>query len=681
MSCVYANKVLTEKEWSLILNFLIYPQQLEISFSILFFLEKNNFFYQADIKDIYSGALESLTGGDLLAVEEKILWNFMTFLKLPEITKKYLVLNCLNLKSYTPLRLYLKNCLLTSNFENKPNKDKKYIKYFLKGLGFYVLILIIIRTFYGNSTRQRILLETESCYAPWGFQDMRAIRGGFDEELGSNAQDLCCNIEYDIESLSLVDRNELEEAKKIAEEIKNNLISPQYSFKNSNNKTVNLSYKSRFKPTGPFEVNVTLIDVPTKTFSVSFYGDVSYYEDYQQDSTLFLKRVNHLNSEFRKNYIQCTINIPKTMTFYDSKNEPLTVSLQHQGDHIEGIKSHRATGRDKKQTLIVVKPEYIHAQQTEFRKKIEQNRVFTVIIDPKTNESLQVKNNKTYLAKGHDINTYFDFCRRDAAEVRSCLDPNRFPVDFSIDKLATSEERAFKIQQAEFLQLGREKGLDPVAQLVDFKCNAGSLNCSNDLSRVKRDIFQKFHYCQQPNVGMEFVQDKAQELVGKVLKHSRDVKIYIESSLKLFGENRPELKEVLMGLLKTKKAEIRGLRVVVEDCGIEISPILEEDFQSFEIYSFDHPKELLAPGPLSIREKTDGMTPKKLDQLGALLEIDSVKSDRRGVYLVSKNYLAQLTRKSTTNFSTLQPGVPLGSSLDASTFCPPGFEPPPEFYL
>lgn len=73
--------------------------------------------------------------------------------------------------------------------------------------------------------------------------------------------------------------------KRIRQHIEKNLADPEYSYpgkecidkKTDKKKTskVNLNYKSRYKPTNPFDVTVT-INMENERFCASFFGDVSY---------------------------------------------------------------------------------------------------------------------------------------------------------------------------------------------------------------------------------------------------------------------------------------------------------------------------------------------------------------------------------------------------------------------
>ena len=92
-------------------------------------------------------------------------------------------------------------------------------------------------------------------------------------------------------------------------------------------------------------------------FSISNYGDVSKYEDYQFDKGVFEKRVKH-----QEQLTGLKIVLQRATVVDDV---PLTV----QGDLPFGIKSRETLGLHTKKSAVVNKSVPLHKKQTRKRKK------------------------------------------------------------------------------------------------------------------------------------------------------------------------------------------------------------------------------------------------------------------------------------------------------------------------
>lgn len=134
------------------------------------------------------------------------------------------------------------------------------------------------------------------------------------------------------------------------------------------------------------EVHVFPEPVKKDTYNVSIFVDMAYYQEYQIDAPVFLKRVQDVARKMK-----VTLNPP------EFQNSP-------QGDHVLGKKARKALhGGDeaKGESFVVVKPKHLHDMQGLIRKQIEK---FFLVVQNAKGDVVQ-RLNRTNLAKGDDIHS------------------------------------------------------------------------------------------------------------------------------------------------------------------------------------------------------------------------------------------------------------------------------------
>ncbi len=108
---------------------MLFSENLKVSQTVLLFLENNRFFSESSKKTIYTGGEFCLMGKNGTPFEIKRLSNFLSFLKIEEKTKKYLINSCLELDNYSPFSTYLrkmkKKLLIDSKKQLKEEEFEK----------------------------------------------------------------------------------------------------------------------------------------------------------------------------------------------------------------------------------------------------------------------------------------------------------------------------------------------------------------------------------------------------------------------------------------------------------------------------------------------------------------------------------------------------------------------------
>lgn len=95
------------EEWSTLFRYLFFAENLKVRQTVYIFLKKNEFFFQSNKHNIYCGGVLCLTRNLLEGFSKKDLENALNFLEVSGLTKRVLISNCLKLKSYNPLILYM----------------------------------------------------------------------------------------------------------------------------------------------------------------------------------------------------------------------------------------------------------------------------------------------------------------------------------------------------------------------------------------------------------------------------------------------------------------------------------------------------------------------------------------------------------------------------------------------
>ncbi len=116
----------------------------------------------------------------------------------------------------------------------------------------------------------------------------------------SSSSSLEVYFDSEIQGITELSTKDLEtEVFEIGEMIKKSLEKDTYICKDSNGSKLNYSYKSRFKTTGPFNVNIYTPNPEEKNYRASFFNTVMFYDDYQQDSVIFNRRIQHLVNDLK----------------------------------------------------------------------------------------------------------------------------------------------------------------------------------------------------------------------------------------------------------------------------------------------------------------------------------------------------------------------------------------------
>jgi hypothetical protein len=312
--------------------------------------------------------------------------------------------------------------------------------------------------------------------------------------------------------------------------------------------------------------------------------------------------------------------------------------MQHNGDHVRGARDRKSTGDNKENTIIQVKPKHIHVRQTQLRKEVEAGRIFKFGPSGSASQNKE-RLNQTNFAESHNIKTSFENCLKNAKAVRELIDKSVVTPDCTRNNFFVAEERALHLEHNRITQQGLEKGLSEVGSLVYKKCNAAFDNCSNDISRVKMDLREKYSYCQQPNATQSFVKEKAQNISRTAVSHAKKVQLLILSLSDKFEGTSSPLKQSLDTLLFTQKNQISEFRRALTPCGITFTT---EDIHCFEEYNST--SLVLPRAVVDLRQRVQRMSLEDIDNLCALLEVDVLENIPAGEDKVSKNYLPGLTK-------------------------------------
>ena len=344
-----------------------------------------------------------------------------------------------------------------------------------------------------------------------------------------------------------------------------------------------------------------------------------FSDDYQQDSIIFTRRIQHLVNDLKTRGIECNIEIPQTIAV-SVDGDIVNENIQHNGDHVRGERDRNSTNDSKAKTIVHVKPKNIHVSQIKIRKEVETEIIYQFAFGDRPNDTKK-RVNKTDFAKNHTIKNYYYNAMRDAAEVRKRLNPNLFPPDFTFNKFASAENRALSLEHRRIDQKSCEKGFKNVEQL---------------------DILEKYAYCQQPNATQSFVVEKAQKVTDSVIAHSRNVQTLLIGLSDKKAKPDSSLKRYLNSLFLNQQSEIFEFREALVPCGMTFS---SDHFDCFDHYYSQKPVVELPRAVRDLRETIHEISLNDIDILCADLEVDVFENHPAGLNKLSKNYLPGLTQE------------------------------------
>ena len=87
MAVSFKNRELTIRHLDCIFHFLFFSEDLEISNTVLSFLQINNFFNQINKEILFTGAIQALCARTIFELSEKRLSNGLSFLKIEDLEK------------------------------------------------------------------------------------------------------------------------------------------------------------------------------------------------------------------------------------------------------------------------------------------------------------------------------------------------------------------------------------------------------------------------------------------------------------------------------------------------------------------------------------------------------------------------------------------------------------------
>ena len=271
------------------------------------------------------------------------------------------------------------------------------------------------------------------------------------------------------------------------------------------NKTKSLNYISSRKATGCPRIFFNISD-PLNPY-LSFCANIAYYDDYPKDYSTFEKRLDYLNSVMIDGGCPYTFKVRRTLELANGQQIFLSVS----GDHVEGVKAHRATNRSRKNTRVVIKYDHIHQQLTELRKVKEKRE-----IDP-TYTHLPGFINRTNFTRAtpnqppDTITTYYTQAARQTCWAYNQIDADQFTPEQSRNLLKYQDLKAIIHQRDERLAEYAIRGLTPQEALVEFKANLAKDECLSEIDRFSNKLKEGYK-----------LSCKANKIVGtdRVLSHS-----------------------------------------------------------------------------------------------------------------------------------------------------------------
>lgn len=447
--------------------------------------------------------------------------------------------------------------------------------------------------------------------------------------------------------------------------IKELLASPTFSYTNKKGEEQTLNYANstfRLRP----EVQCDLAN-----HFVSFNGTISTYRYYKSDYTCFNKRVKCIQkilSEFSNNELILEFKVQQEVFIPNGKG---SVDFSPDGDHIEGIRALRATNRTKYDTLVVVKPHYVHLRQTKERTTIESERIQHVEKCKVDNKEVLVTGNKTYLSKDHTIETYFNFRIEDSRKCYNSIPDDYFPENCFRNLLIEAENKALSIQKNIYLKSLADEGLNERDTLVNMKAQSAMNQCIDDITRLDTKLrIASEHWLNQNS---ETNQVCSPANIGKwaaiVLNQALDCNIFIKGLRYNFAApfekyHYNALSRNLEILLITQESPVNRLVGAFGRCNVTLAP---DSFTSFTPYPIE---DRNIPENAKRREEIARLSSlEELDNRGARLQVDCFEGTMRTFpNKLPKNY-------SITEERSNDPPVPIEILLHHSTAKVTGLDP------
>ena len=270
-------------------------------------------------------------------------------------------------------------------------------------------------------------------------------------------------------------------------------------------KNVNLDYKGVTRLEGCAKVT---FDLNTRT--VNFGGSLSYYDDCVDNVKNFKERLRIIQktcpSDLPQFVTRETLKIPNTTTEIDTPLE---------GDHIEGSKMHRATNREKKHTITVLKPKNVHKALTTTRKEAEDQIMFV-----KNADNTITRKNKTNLADGHTVEDHFRVLKEQSVSAYQLIDDAEFAPELTREELIKSERLAIRIQKNKYIAARLATGMTVEEQLVEIKVGSAMDESLTDVRRLTAKIEADYEYCQEPSNMSEYLPSAGNKWLGRVMTQS-----------------------------------------------------------------------------------------------------------------------------------------------------------------
>ena len=546
--CFISNNKKSESiDWHSISCFLLFTENINFSNILYVFFEKN---IQLGTLSAKKGAFWSLIGYSSETLRLEFLKNLLKFLKLNPKDYNNVIDNCVKTQNYKPLMDFLANFVKDSEqkYLEDPSNSQKSTPNFIKYLAGFALVggIFLIRyykqpikpvtrqapivtvftnDYYASSNED---IPTDNLSSTCSSENVQVnehfygnLRGGASPPntkiicSGRDSNKVLCHatnpcsdqpstsqsassqtnittVENQIESeitSPLQCQSDSALLKDGQERVKEILEAPTYYYTETvtqikDGKQIISKERKDFNYKFPYKkINSMQVSFETNGTYVTVGGSLSGYKEYPYNLKQCKERLNHVKTLFP--------NFPYSFEMRTELTIPQVgvVDACLTGDHVEGTKLHRATNRDRNNTVVVLVPNNIHKALTQTRKITEQQLMGF------SEETGAETKNKTSFVRGDTIRTHYNVLAQQTVIAYELIDDAQFPPELPRKVLIAAEHKALDIQSKQYIKTRTLQGMSEEEQLVELKVNLAMDESLSDVKRLTAQISDIFDYC------------------------------------------------------------------------------------------------------------------------------------------------------------------------------------------
>ena len=369
---------------------------------------------------------------------------------------------------------------------------------------------------------------------------------------------------------------------------------------------------------------------------VTIGNNFDSYETYKTNKEIFQNRLqilidNGTNSNCKFSFkIRENYKAPKLVKGANKGIQSINSKIE--GDHVLGSKIYRASKRNRENGQVVFKPWITHAAQGYARKLEEKHVCF-----PQKNVNVKTKLtiNRTSFAAKHNIDDFFFNRQTDARNAIRRIPQSQFLPELPRNVLEVTE---FKALQQEHKNYKYEKALEGYTKsemLYELNASLCAQESFDEVERFTKTVKRDLTFCQNSRGDYTFAKKKA-ERYGKVMMlQALQTQTYIKG-VKVLNPRPPNLANTFSHAL-TDRCDLLLLeqRVTMKKMINQLKKAGVSHFDNSMEYFENHSDTMRGKTALDL---SSGMTPKKLDQLGSVLQVSVVENERQTQYSLPKPY-------------------------------------------